>query len=207
MEEKKLTDEEIVKSLEYCANGGNCQRGQCSFTKHQEHGRKNFCFGYGSECALDLIHRLQDENEGLKEHGQILINSLHKTIDEQKAEIERLTEENEYLDMCGKQFLADYQKCEIENSELQEQVDELKERYLEESKERCEFEQKYKKIQHAYNIGLGVQSSHWGKKVQQAEKDTAKEILKIAVDFYDGKDIDGDLFLGTLRERYGVEVE
>lgn len=49
---------------------------------------------------------------------------------------------------------------------------------------------------------------NWGKiQTKQAEKDTAKEILKIAVDFYNGKDIDGDLFLGTLRERYGVEVE
>lgn len=27
----ELTDEEIVKSLEYCANGGNCKRGECSF--------------------------------------------------------------------------------------------------------------------------------------------------------------------------------
>ena len=43
--------------------------------------------------------------------------------DEQKAEIERLTEENGYLDGCAKQFLADYKKCEIERAELQKQVD------------------------------------------------------------------------------------
>lgn len=86
MEEKKLTDEEIIDGLECCGNSRCEQR----------------CFGYKmdgiSRCiniliknALDLIHRLQDENAGLKERGEIVINSLHGTIDKQKAEIERLT--------------------------------------------------------------------------------------------------------------------
>lgn len=56
-----------------------------------------------------------------------IIFGLKETIAEKDKEIERLTEENEYLDMCGKQFLADYQKCEIERAELQKQVDEGKE--------------------------------------------------------------------------------
>ena len=100
MEEKKLTNEEILKSLDYCANGGNCQKGECVFANHKEYGKKHWCLGYACESALDLIHRLQAENE-------------------------RLTEENEYLDGCAKQFLADYQKCEIERAELENQVDEL----------------------------------------------------------------------------------
>lgn len=43
-------------------------------------------------------------------------------INRQKAEIERLTEENEYLDMNAKQFLADYQKSEVEVVELKETI-------------------------------------------------------------------------------------
>ena len=62
-DEKKLTDEEIVKALEYCEKNEGCIGGVCPF--------------YSADCecvkpALDLIHR-------------------------QKAEIERLTEENGQL--------------------------------------------------------------------------------------------------------------
>lgn len=44
------------------------------------------------QCQLLLynIEELQGENAGLKERGEIVINSLHETIDKQKAEIERL---------------------------------------------------------------------------------------------------------------------
>ena len=79
---------------------------------------------------------------------------------------------------------------------------------MEESKERCEFEQKYKKIQHAHNIGLGAQRSHWEKKVQQAVKDTAKEILQDL--YYEFNRIGDEGACGEIRlraEEYGVEVE
>ena len=91
-----------------------------------------------------------------------------------------------------------------QNAELQKQVDEWRERYLEESKERLEFEQRYKKIQHAHNIGLGAQRSQWEKKVQQAVKDTAKEILQSIDDESNGQTIS---VTNVLRKRYGVEVE
>lgn len=113
MEEKKLTDEEIIHNLKY-------------FGEEKLHRKE----------ALDLIHRLQSEKKELKSIAEYqqgsnmerwrIIQEKDKTIAEQKAEIERLTEENEYLDMCGKQFLADYQKCEVERAELENQVDELK---------------------------------------------------------------------------------
>jgi chromosome segregation ATPase len=85
--------------------------------------------------ALDLIHRLQAESERLNskyKNLEINYNAVWEDFRkyevenaEQKAEIERLTEENGYLDGCAKQFLADYQKCEIERAELQKQVTEL----------------------------------------------------------------------------------
>lgn len=106
--------------------------------------------------------------ETIAEYEQKLENG-ELVIKEQKAEIERLTKDKSF---ATRKMMESKAKA----VELQKQVDELTERYLEESKERCEFEQKYKKIQHAHNIGLGTQRSHWGKKVEQAVKDTAKEI-------------------------------
>ena len=89
MEEKKVTDEEIVKALECCSkNNPDCDNCPCSV-------------GGGSLCrqpeqqALDIIHRLQDENK-------------------------RLTEENEHLDMVAKQALADYQNAQVQVDECKE---------------------------------------------------------------------------------------
>lgn len=56
-------------------------------------------------------------------------------------------------------------------------------------------------------IELDLECRELHTKLEQAVKDTAKEIYEIAVDFYDGKNIDGAWFFGALKERYGVEVE
>ena len=71
MEEKKLTDEEIVKALECCAvepceDCGNCPR----FTKEK------LCHKANAKQSLDLIHRLQSENEKLKPK-KILANRVY----------------------------------------------------------------------------------------------------------------------------------
>lgn len=123
MEEKKITDEEIAKAILQSIEYSK------TITYFDEWGN---CKAIMMADVIDLIHRLHSENT------------------EQKAEIERLTEERENMQA---EIIA------TEESRL------------------------------------------------QAVKSTAKEIFQIAVDFYDGKDINGDLFLGTLRERYGVEVE
>lgn len=103
MEEKKLTDEEIIHDLEKFASDSDMNE-----------------TGIYAEI-LDLIHRLQNKiKEQDKEYIELdlecreLRTNLEKELDEHeeftkkaKAEIERLTEEN---------------------AELQKQVDELKER-------------------------------------------------------------------------------
>lgn len=132
MEEKKLTDEEVVKALECCSKSWDCNN--CKRVK--ANNNRFICSEKLMKDCLDLIHRLQDENaEGkarIKELTSIAEYQQHSNIErwgiiqEKDKEIERLTEENEYLDMCGKQFLADYQKCEVERAELENQVDELK---------------------------------------------------------------------------------
>ena len=106
MDKKELTDEEIVKALEICAKDGWCR--ECPYKL------KNIDCGIGQRSEndyLDLIKR-------------------------QKAEIERLTEENCTLRTeIGNErryYENAYSKaCQLENDkfELQKQVDELKSAY------------------------------------------------------------------------------
>lgn len=147
MEEKKLTDEEIVKALECMANS-------LSGTS-----------GYTVDIipyAIDLIQRLQGENKQLK--CDSYRTSWKAKFLEAKKEIERLTEERKtankhdlmYWFNAYKECVKDYEEYGIKNAELQKQVDELKER----AKIDLENEKNWGKIQ-----------------TKQAVKDTAKEIL------------------------------
>ena len=89
MTDKKLTDLEIVKALECCVKSshfGECFENKCPLVS--ENGCK-----VGKETlypyALDLINRLQEENERLKDHiqeGVELAKELPKMITLVKAE-------------------------------------------------------------------------------------------------------------------------
>ena len=82
MEERKLTDKDVIKALENCS------------------------VGYGAgvvgnlyEETLNLIHRLQTENEELKKskfgNWKVKFFKAQEEINEQKFEIERLREDND----------------------------------------------------------------------------------------------------------------
>jgi hypothetical protein len=87
-EEKKLTDEEIVKALECCANDEMCR--ECPyFIKGIDCGEQR-----SEKDYLDLIHRLQGNYSNLKERYVKVLGLNEKVIAEQKAEIERLNGEN-----------------------------------------------------------------------------------------------------------------
>ena len=58
MTDKKLTDNEIIKALECCIEG------DCDNCHYDE---QTACNEYMKQDALDLINRLQAENERLKE--------------------------------------------------------------------------------------------------------------------------------------------
>ena len=213
MEEKNLTDEEIIKAVAF-----QCGR---SIPYLDEYTPKNVPF----DSVLDLIHRLQSENKELKSpkfaSWKLKFFNLKEEFDKElakheeftqkaKAEIERLTEDCESADAVleAQKHLIDLIKKD--KVELQKQVDELEQRYLEESKERLEFEQRYKKIQHAHNIGLGSQRSQWEKKVKQAVKDTAKEIYEQILEWIPiGENY--SVFIHNieqwLKEKYEMEVE
>lgn len=120
--------------------------------------------GYGAiyKNALDLIHRLQSDNERLLKDYY----AERQTCDEQKAEIERLTEDLEEAYATERDNI----RAEIANAGT---------------------------------------SCHWC--LQQAVKDTAKEILQeLWNEMGEYKLIGIDKFEKTivnLENRYGVEVE
>ncbi len=84
MPDKKLTDNEIIKALKYCAGGASCAN--CYYSVN--------CDGTDvQKQALDLINRLQAENER-KDKNYI---DLLKTSSERADIISELSSENERL--------------------------------------------------------------------------------------------------------------
>lgn len=95
MEEKKLTDEEIVKALELCVKN-DCEKCpylikgfDCVISKQAEND------------FLDLIHRLQDENRALlKENEELTIsyfgvqNQARIRCEELQKQVDELSQAN-----------------------------------------------------------------------------------------------------------------
>lgn len=48
-----MTDNEIIKALEICANDGDCK--ECKINPH--HGNYGYCTSLAIKAALDLINR------------------------------------------------------------------------------------------------------------------------------------------------------
>ena len=149
----QLYDVEIVKALEYCAEDTRCVTDRkCPLVADED------CHTTLSRNALELIKRLQDEIENLlckNAELEVRCEGILKdyyaecqTCDEQKAEIERLTEmllqerdmAEKLMDKIerlteeieqSKSMYDDIRKCNDillkERAELQKQVDELKE--------------------------------------------------------------------------------
>ena len=64
MTDKKLTDNEIKKTLECCL-GDSCYTSECSFFEETKDGEH--CQRVAVKHALDLINRKEQENERLRE--------------------------------------------------------------------------------------------------------------------------------------------
>ena len=71
MEEKKLTDEEIVKALEHCSHNRSCE--YCYHNDEVGSG-EIVCRGRLMQKSLDLIHRLQGENAEPQKQVDELLN-------------------------------------------------------------------------------------------------------------------------------------
>ena len=124
MEEKKLTDEEIVKALECLAGHKACDL--CKYDDLAMQDGERTCVNIVAEEAIDLIHRLQTEIKRLKENNanqvrmrcdmQRKFDDLQNLCIEQKEEIERLKSfidfrtANVMCDKCKEQTVKDTQK-------------------------------------------------------------------------------------------------
>lgn len=207
----QLTDEEILHALEHCEDCIGCAH--CIYT------HKNI------ECnntndATKLIHRLQNEVSQFKskaEHIEEVYNAdrehFIKTSTEQKAEIERLTEEKWQVQDDLDNYHAMYQVEIKAKAELQKQVDELTKELANERNAVITFQESA----NAHRLKVGEvmkQNAELQKQVEelkvylasekvcskQAVKYTAKEILQ------EGKYNLSKSMQEWICERYGVEV-
>lgn len=210
--EKRLTDEEIVKVLDTCfMAGGNGDCGKCALFTGNGLGE---CMRNVAVETLDLIQRLQGEKSLAKRDAEVhktIVDGQIKIIDEQKAEIERLKEENKNLlikvrnyekpartplysneSMINCNLVTCYNEnadLRAKNAELQKQVDELKDRKIEPLIVKCS-------------------SLETCPKVEQAVKETAREICDLILEHWEKKQfVECDWLRVAISEKYGVEVE
>lgn len=228
-----MNNEEIVKALEHCLNGDyKTKCNGCHYDKS-----KGYCQDLDRD-VLDLVKRLQKENEDLqKENKRLKKFELHRIekIKEQNAEIERLTKDKSFATrkmMESKAKAVELQKqveqlteerdkakrdntglfynvsrVEKENAELQNQVDKYKEKWQtsytnELNLQKQVDELKEKQVIECHGMFKGCDM------VEQAVKDTAKEILQTIMDIIKKS----DCFLSQevvriLAKNSGVEVE
>ena len=132
-EEKKMIDEEIVKALEHCATENTCKG----------------CVKYNKETTIDYFKCMRDTRKNVVD----LFHRLQANNAEQKAEIERLTEEKD-------KYQTKWHRAYMNELNLQKQVDELKEEKL------------------SAVCDLNMRIVELDNELKQAVKDTAKEILK-----------------------------
>ena len=112
-EEKKLTDEEIIKAAEYCQKIGDYSRENCKGCSYY----KKSCTDLPKDI-LYLIHRLQSRNALLEsDHSSLLreVDGYTQTIAEQKAEIERLKDVNAGLALANLCDLPPNEDCLTDN--------------------------------------------------------------------------------------------
>ena len=88
MPDKKLTDNEIKKALECCVNNTNenCNKCVCS-------GSNVSCVDVLLTNALDLINRLQAENERLKKSNRNWRRKVQRLRKKVEVEIDKLNAE------------------------------------------------------------------------------------------------------------------
>ena len=205
MIDKKVTDNEIIKAL--------------------EHGARGYGTGFVGDlysATLDLIQRLQNEKSQWKskaEHIEQVYDAdrehFIKTTAEQKAEIERL--KNAYREGLG-QGKFDSQ---VKIDELQKQVDELKEKIMNlksamiDRVARKSYDSLLTTIEDVDEIFGDAYESEFNKFLEQAVKDTAKEIYLLLDtvpedDRHYWRNAYNDrinMYKLKIKERYGVEVE
>ena len=160
----KLTDEEIVKALEHCSHNRSCE-----YCYHNDEAGSGeiVCRARLMVKVLDLIHRLQSENERLtKQHSKLIDehDEYGNLAVERLIEIEKLKAKIKQLTGANGQLKGYNNGLKYKNAELQKQVDEAKS-YAEDI-----YKKAIDREEDAYSLGFD-------KGKEQAVKDTAKEIF------------------------------
>lgn len=102
---KQLTDEEIIRALEYCAGEYGCGK-DCPLCEISD------CTWFISKHALDLIHRLQAENERLKtEFKSDYKNSWRNKFFTALEENTKLQQQVNELKMAYKDLVESCRNC------------------------------------------------------------------------------------------------
>jgi hypothetical protein len=126
-EEKKLTDEDIVKALENCKNLKGC----CFCTMWEEARKGNHC----RDLSIDLIRRLQRENADLKEERE---NMQSEIIATEEARLQAVKDTAlkiaERLKSSLDISVVGYSTSEI-MSEIEDKIDEICKELTEEKHE------------------------------------------------------------------------
>ena len=188
MEEKKLTDEDIIKALE------------------------NRSGGYGAgvvgnlyEETLNLIRRLQAENEEYKwklEDGELVSKEWH---DEQVIHLQ--TENEELKRSKFGNWKVKFFKAQKEIERLTELHDRTLKTVEELNAKNCGLEYSVDNLKESFelaNKSIEVNNKRHEEVLKQAVKDTAKEILSM---FDDRNYITENELKKAIAEHYGVEVE
>lgn len=181
--EKKLTDEDIAQALLQ-----NIEYGK-AITYFDKWGNHNSIM---IADIIDFIHRLQSEKEELHEKrmdAEYAIDKWMKENAEQKAEIERLTEENRTIVSISNGFA-------LERNNLRDEVNELR-------KEKRHLQKKVDELNLELLRYKGLKIEIEKASYEQGQFDTAKEILEKAPTETNAD----EMFIHWLRERFGVEVE
>ena len=212
MNEKKLTDDEIVV---------NALEERVDFINKEFERTKtpiNFMAIVVDAVVLcdtlDLIHRLQADNESLKKDYielDLEFRELRTELDKELAEHEEFTkkanEEIERLTKENKQYFAENERlnesCGIYQIKLEEQIKETYD-YVHKAYKLKKRNAELQKQVDELKIKTCPNTDYCGGRIQQAVKDTAKEIFEWLEKhcFFNCFEIVEAYF----KERYGVEV-
>ena len=198
MNEKKPTDKEVVKALEH------------KLSKVHTQLITDCCGVFISEQdILDLIHRLQAEVEELRKAKVIheTVDYCYEDLKEAQAEIERLSKKAVALEVETNNQKAEIELLTEEKWKVQDDLDNYHAMLQESEKKNAELEKEVDELKIAYKDLI---ETYRNCDTTQVVKDTAIEVYSQVLEWIPICEGYGK-FIGNLeswlKERYGVEVE
>ena len=194
VDEKKLTDEEIIKALECCINDEGCDCGNCpDFTKEK------LCHKANAKQSLDLIHRLQEQNGKLKtlvSHFEQLEKALSTEIEQLRSNYENLKERYVKVLDLNEKVIAEQKEIIEKQVKIYEKLENSYGELVQKNAEQKAEIERLTELQSrgGYRVAeLSIENAELQKQVEELKNENAEL-----------KEENKQLFF---KERYGVEVE